>query len=223
MGRRQAFERTVFAERVGYVQHIDVAAIQARADAADAQLWVAALPGTFAAPGRALACVHVGDSEQDDDVCARVVEAFQIGNERLFDDDPSFRLVVLAEIADRALSPAVNDPGTAIGVIGTLLRLFVLWSEPSTADDEPSKYERVEVPEIALRDMLDDAFTAIGRDGAGVVEVAVRLQKALASIDDAELQEAARYHARLALKRAGLALEIEEDLAVTWEAGLLRD
>lgn len=102
-------------------------------------------------------------------------------------DDTGF---AQSEIARRALSPAVNDPGTAIDVVGTLLRLFVLWNEPaSAADDDALKFDRVEVPEIAVRDMFDDAFTAIARDGAGMVEVAIRLQKALhslATIGDAE-------------------------------------
>ncbi len=49
---------------------------------------------------------------------------------RTFEDDPRFGLIVLSEIADKALSPGVNDPGTAIDVIGTLVRLFTLWQSP---------------------------------------------------------------------------------------------
>jgi uncharacterized membrane protein len=69
--------------------------------------------------------------------------------------------------------------------------------------------------------MFDDAFTAIARDGAGVVEVSVRLQKALGSLaltEHPEMRDAALYHGRLALKRAGLALDIDEDLAIVREA-----
>jgi uncharacterized membrane protein len=121
------------------------------------------------------------------------------------------------------LSPAVNDPGTAIDVVGTLLRLFSLWSKPaSAAADDALKFDRVEVPEIAVRDMFDDAFTALARDGAGMVEVAIRLQKALhslATIGDAEMRAAAEYHGRLALKRAGAALDMDEDLAAVRDAG----
>jgi uncharacterized membrane protein len=73
------------------------------------------------------------------------------------------------------------------------------------------------VPELSAQDLLDDAFTAIARDGAGTVEVAVRLQKALkslAAIGDADLRAAAEHHARLALKRAEKAMDVAEDLAV---------
>lgn len=55
---------------------------------------------------------------------SQIARAFLIGDERTFDDDPRFGLVVLSEIASRALSPAVNDPGTAIDIIGTFVRLF---------------------------------------------------------------------------------------------------
>jgi uncharacterized membrane protein len=124
---------------------------------------------------------------------------------------------VLSEIAGRALSPAVNDPGTAIQIIGTLVRLFKSWAEVTVDESaEEPKYDRVEVPELSAQDLLDDAFTAIARDGAGTVEVAVRLQKALkslAAIGDTDLREAAEQHAQLALKRAEKALVVAEDLA----------
>jgi uncharacterized membrane protein len=73
------------------------------------------------------------------------------------------------------------------------------------------------VPEISLRDMFDDAFTAIARDGAGIIEVAGRLQKAfksLASIGDATMRDVAMHHARLALARAENVIELQEDIEV---------
>ena len=216
--RATASDHAVFATSAGYVQHIDIAALQRWAEQHQQRVLVAALPGTFAAPGRALAYIIDGTDERPPMDCSGVVAAFQIGTSRLFDDDPRFGLVVLSEIAGRALSPAVNDPGTAIDIIGTLVRLFALWTE-TAADADPTapKYDRIEVPQLAVRDMFDDAFTAIARDGAGTVEVAVRLQKALdalASIGDAPIREAAEYHGQLALKRALVTLSMSEDLTV---------
>lgn len=214
--------RAVYAKSVGYVQHIDMESLQDWADKVQGKVVVNALPGTFAAPGRSLACVSVDrDGRAEIDV-EQVAQSFMIGGERQFEDDPRFGLVVLSEIAGRALSPAVNDPGTAIGVIGTLVRLFVLWSEPTETEEVTApQYDRVEVPEISVRDMFDDAFTAIARDGAGAVEVSVRLQKALwslASIDDVAIRGAAEHHARLALARAEKALDFPGDLTAVREA-----
>jgi uncharacterized membrane protein len=51
-------------------------------------------------------------------------KAFVIGDMRYFDEDPRFGLTLPAS---RALSPAVNDPGTAIQIISSYVRLFSLW------------------------------------------------------------------------------------------------
>ena len=148
--------------------------------------------------------------------------AFEIGASRVFDHDPRFGLVVLSEIGSRALSPAVNDPGTAIDVIGTLVRLFSMWDTRGKAQTPPViKFDRVAVPELNLADLFDDAFTGIARDGAGTVEVVVRLQKALESlavIDNAPMQESALLHARRSLVRAELAMQAPSDLAAVQKA-----
>jgi len=209
----------VFASTVGYVQHIDVASLQTFATKADCRVVVAALPGTFVAPGRPVAYIRDQEAQVDS---PPVTEAFTIGGERLFDDDPRFGLVVLSEIAGRALSPAVNDPGTAIDIIGTLVRIFTLWIR-AEEDGEPSApaYDRVEVPEVSVRDLFDDAFTAIARDGAGIIEVAIRLHKALnslASLGDADVRGAAIHHARMALARSEKALELPEEIAAVRES-----
>ncbi|EGM79035.1 Putative membrane protein [Rheinheimera sp. A13L] len=218
----QKSDHVVYAANVGYVQYIDIAALQSWAEQNKALLVVAALPGTFATPNKALAYIIADQGAPTDVDNTAVAGAFQMGSSRLFDDDPRFGLVVLSEISGRALSPAVNDPGTAICIIGVLVRLFTLWGEPQPAEGKlESKYDRVAVPELSVRDMFDDAFTAIARDGAGVIEVAVRLQKALeslASSQDADIRQAAEYHSRLALKRAHLALNIAEDLKVVEDA-----
>lgn len=63
--------------------------------------------------------------------------------------------------------------------------------------------------------MFDDAFTAIARDGAGCIEVVVRLQKGLAALaadDNTEMALSAKRHARSALARAEKALELPQDV-----------
>jgi len=206
--------RPVFAPAIGYVQHVDIGSLQSFATETRSRVVVAALPGTFAAPGRPLAYISGNEDEVDD---TRVTQAFAIGDERVFDNDPRFGFVVLSEIAGRALSPGVNDPGTAIDIIGTLVRLFSLWIKPAETHDAPApECDRVEVPEISVHDLFDDAFTAIARDGAGIAEVVIRLQKALASLaslGDAAVREAAIRHARIALKRSEKALDLPEEIA----------
>lgn len=221
--RTQPHGLPVFAEEIGYVQHLDVASLQARAEEVDARVRVTALPGTFVTPDRPLAYVSVKGTGLSEHDATPIVELFQIGIERRFEDDPRFGLVVLAEIAGRALSPGINDPGTAIDVIGRLVRLFHLWCEPAAKgqNEDGPLYDRVEVPEISVQDMFDDSFTAIARDGAGQVEVAVRLQKAfvsLASFGNEDVKNAATDHSGLALERSRIALDVSEDLAAVSKA-----
>ncbi|MGE4073812.1 MAG: DUF2254 domain-containing protein [Lysobacterales bacterium] len=216
--RRRAGEvegHAVHTRSVGYVQHVDVSALQAWAEQHQAWVVVEAQPGTFVTPDRPLVLINTEQGEAPQGSTDAIVEAFAIDGDRVFEDDPRFGLVVLSEIAGRALSPAVNDPGTAIDTIGTLVRLFSIWigPDPDSAPAEP-EFDRVYIAELAAGDLFDDAFGAIARDGAGSVEVGVRLQKALlalARMGDDEVRKAARSHSLLAMKRAERALQLDED------------
>lgn len=106
------------------------------------------------------------------------------------------------------------------------MRLFTIWArtgENQDGDDPEVEYDRVEVPELSVSDMFDDAFNAIARDGASVLEVHVRLQKgfrALASLGDEEMKDAARAHAQLALKHAEQALRLPDEIEALREVAL---
>jgi uncharacterized membrane protein len=206
---------TVAAPGIGYVQHIAMETLGACAEEAGMDVYVLALPGTFVETTRPLAVITGGD----EDTVARVAAAFTIGAERSFDQDPRFGLSVLSEIASRALSPAVNDPGTAIDVLGRAVRVLSVWGEKR--DDIEARIDGVYVPGVTADELLDDLFTPIARDGAGLVEVQIRLQKALAAIAAlpvAGFPAAAARHSRLALKRARHAMSIEEDVAAVENA-----
>jgi uncharacterized membrane protein len=213
----------LYCDEVGYVQHIDMARLQQCAEEWQIRISLAVLPGTFVTPDLPLALIsgldHRPDPQQRDKLC----RAFMLGKARTFEDDPRFALVVLAEIASRALSPAVNDPGTGIDIIGRMVRLFVLWgktqSKPESAGDKNQltgvRYDRIEVPPISVDDMFDDAFTPIARDGATNVEVSIRLQKALRALsksEDAATRSAAGKYAAQALERSEQALVYEQDI-----------
>jgi uncharacterized membrane protein len=210
MASRQDGVRTIYSASIGYVQRVDITALQTFAEQTRARVEVAALPGTFAAPGRALAYVATDSGNSSDIDTDQIEQAFLIGDDRTFDEDPRFGLIVLAEIASRALSPGINDPGTAIDVIGTLVRLFASWAEPDEKHDtRADECDRVAIPGLVLKDMFDDAFRPIARDGAASIEVVVRLQKAFEALTktaDATMRDVAMQCARQALLRAEKAL-----------------
>lgn len=214
---------------IGYVQYVDIDRLQALAESADLRLTLTALPGKFVAPGQPL--LHVArDWSMRGEVPADEIDedslrgAFVVGAERSFDQDPRFGLVVLSEIAGRALSPGINDPGTAISIIGTQVRLLATHAAEFAEPDEII-CDRVHVPELVWDDLLEDAFNAIARDGAGQVEVHLRLRKALAILGRAScpaLAAATLTFAARSLARAELALELDDDRRRVREVAGLR-
>ncbi len=206
----------VYAENIGYVQQVDIAALQSAAESQAARIEVAALPGSFVTPGRPIAWLK---SEAGEELVPEAFEkAFTIGKKRTFDDDPRFGLIVLSEIACRALSPGINDPGTAISVIGSMVRALSIWGSAggSAAATVEPQFDRVEVPALALEDLYDDAFSTIARDAAGSFEVVIRLLKAyesLIQIADQDTRVKIEAHAQVAFERAEAALEFSTDLS----------
>ncbi|WP_316359881.1 DUF2254 domain-containing protein [Devosia sp.] len=204
-----AFEGVaVGTKELGYIQHFDAKRLQRLATEHDLQIAISSRPGTYVSPARPLMIVN---GEVSDELRSKLVASFVVGDQRSFDSDPRFGLVVLAEIADRALSPGVNDPGTAIYVIGTLTRLLSDWqpSPPASVGND-----RIFVPALDPQDLLEDAFRPIARDGAGLIEVVLRLLHSLEIIAqlNPHLRQAAIGAAEDAAQRARRALKAPGDL-----------
>jgi uncharacterized membrane protein len=203
----------VFIDRIGYIQHLDVSGLSAIANDRKTCIFVRLIPGQLVDPNRPVASV---DGTRNEHVLAEIARCFSVGDTRSFDQDPRFGAAVLAEIASRALSPAVNDPGTAIDVISRALRVLAVWTEPvEKALQDEVLYPKVYVPAIELDEVFDDLFTPIARDGAAIVEIGVRLQKAfgtLAKFNQDRFRDAAMRHSKEALERAEAALGIASDL-----------
>ena len=205
----------ILSDQVGYVEFIDTAALSALAEDRDIHLDIRVLPGAFLYHGSPLAVVQGGPLPED--LADKVRRAFTIAKARSFDQDPRFGIITLSEVALRALSPAVNDPGTAIDVIGRQVRLLTLWSEGwHKADGHKAKYPRLRVPPLRHDDICDDAFHLIARDGAGQIDVLTRLVKALDAlrrIGPAPARQAADRQLRLAADRglAGLPNDADRD------------
>ena len=200
----------IAAQAIGYVQIIDMKALNSAAAKAGVTLALGVLPGSFVHPGVELARL-MPPARPDSALTTAIHAAFAIADLRSFDQDPRFGILTLTEIASRALSPAVNDPGTAIDILGRHLRVLSGWSE--RAEPERS-FPHILVPGLQLADLMSDAFDAIARDGAGMIEVQVRLQKALQGLARQAPQVFAAQSARLsrrALALAEAALVLEED------------
>jgi len=168
----------VFSSKTGYIVHIDLNSLQNIAEKYKTRIWISSLPGAFVHQARPL--VYVEKTETlEEEALAAIRSDFLIESDRTFDQDFRFGLVVMTEIASRALSPGINDAGTAISVIGRLIKILSLWQK---VDEIEIKHDLIFVPEVSVEDALNDAFSPIARDGATTVEIQIKLQKALKAL-----------------------------------------
>ncbi|MFN3815350.1 DUF2254 domain-containing protein [Brevundimonas sp.] len=209
----------ITAPDTGYVQNVDPDRLADAAKALDCRVQVLIMPGAFVLRGDPLARLDQSDCAEK--ARRRFLSAFTIGHSRSFDQDPRYGLIVLAEIATRALSPGVNDPGTAIQVVGAGVRLLDGWARPvAEADDMPEPCARVLAPALDAEDLMIDVFEPIAFHGGGDPAVLIRLRKGLAALSavspDLALS-AAGIDARL-LARARTTLPSPQDLQTVEKA-----
>lgn len=165
----------LYPQRVGYVEHVDVGRLASALNDSNVHVYLVAQPGSFAHPARPALYVTPGCTPAQ---AQRLLAAVSISDVRSFYQDPRFCLSVLAEIACRALSPAVNDPGTAIDVIGRAVRVLSEWAS-QTQQHAGVQYPNVHVAPLSVDCLFDDVFSPIARDGAALREIPLRLIKSL--------------------------------------------
>lgn len=165
----------VRAAETGYVQHVDMGALNEAATENGSQIYLSLLPGDFVYDGAPL-LYCLGETGNSD----RLRDAITIGRTRNFDQDPRYGMIVLAEIGSRALSPGVNDPGTAIAVINRELAVLARWRSREVPDVH---FDAVHVPPSEPRDLVESAFRPIIRDGASNAEVQLHVMDALDALN----------------------------------------
>jgi uncharacterized membrane protein len=146
--------------------------------------------GDFVPKGAPVISVYGGD-EATRPSKRRLHGMTALGVERTIEQDPAFALRIMVDIAIRALSPAVNDPTTAVQVLnhlGDTLRLI------GSAELEPRRREdggpgRVLVPARSWGDFLALGVTEIRQYGASSVQVVRRLRALLEELHESILPE----------------------------------
>ncbi|QFT60090.1 hypothetical protein FIU94_14765 [Sulfitobacter sp. THAF37] len=197
------------AEQSGYVQLIYPEALNRVAENHGVELYLTRNVGSFVFINEPLlSFVRVGDpvdDEHTDETLEKGIrESINIGDLRTYDQDPRFGLIVMGEVASKALSPGVNDPGTAIDVISRIGRVLTNYKD-EIAQDRDEKLDNIYVAPLDPADLIQDAFGALARDGSSVVEVQQTLQATLAGLmqhPDDGLRDAAAKAAEIHLERA---------------------
>lgn len=174
----------IYSLHKGYLQAIDDDELMKIARKADVLLWLKTQPGRYLIPGSPLALIY--PKERHSSALAKQInQAFIFGKERTEQQDIAFPIQQLVEIALRAISPAVNDPFTAIRCLDRLGAGFSQlverdWPLPYRYDK--SHQLRVIAEPVKLEQLFDCAFSPIRQYAQSDSAVTVHLLDAIALI-----------------------------------------
>ena len=174
----------VRASRGGAIQAVDPDGLVEWAQAHHAELVLPRRVGDFVQTGGELVRAYGGAIGGR--AATELEGMIALGDERTFDQDPAFALRMMVDIANRALSPAVNDPTTAVQVlehIGDVLALI-----GRTDLEKRTRPESAETPAAVVmltprwEDFVALGLTEIREYGATSVQVTRRLRALLVDL-----------------------------------------
>ena len=177
--RRDAPVQTLYAGDVGAVlATLDQGALVALARRGDALIRMRRAVGDHIPANAPLLDVY-GEKRLPE---ARLRRCVILDDERTLDFDPAFAFRMLVDIAIKALSPAVNDPTTAVQSIDRiedLLRFAASKHLSAGAVADRSGALRLVYPTPTWDDLVELALDEIRQFGAGQYQIARRLRALL--------------------------------------------
>jgi uncharacterized membrane protein len=168
----------LWPRRSSIVQTVDVPRLVRVAEHEGARIHLCVAPGETIFDQSRVAVVVGGPNLAD----GEVLKALRLGSERTFDQDPALALRLLADIALRALSPAVNDPTTAVqalDAIADLLRILVARDLGVEVVDGADRTPRVVLKLPSWEDYVSVGLDEIIETGLNSVQVRRRLGRLL--------------------------------------------
>lgn len=165
--------------------------------------------GSYLPDGTPMFVVH-GDAQVSEENLSR---AIIVADERTITQDPNYGIRAIVDIAIRALSPAVNDPTTAVQGLDTIESLLHHIGHRQLGVSvlpSPDGAARVIVPAADWDELLDLSLHEIRHFGVGSIQVTRRMSALLAGLEalaDPIRQDGVRRHMRL------LADAVEREIA----------
>ena len=168
----------VFAHRGGpaALQAIDLRRLPALAARHGAVVAMAAAVGDTVVDGAPILRVHGGDRPLPEWALRRCV---RLGADRTFEQDPKYAIRMLVDIAIRALSPAVNDPTTAVQALDQIEDVLIRLGNRRLSVGRVRDAQggaRVLYPVPSWDDFLVLAFDEIRFYGASSIQVMRRMR-----------------------------------------------
>jgi uncharacterized membrane protein len=176
-------ERTFFHRDKGeIILAVDLDALVDEAEAADGVIEFVPHVGDFIGVGEPLFLLYGGAAAIDDQ---KLQASVAFGPERTMEQDPTFAFRILVDIGLKALSPAINDPTTAVLVIDQLQRLLRMAGLRHLHDD--TLRDDAGRPRLIFRtpnweDFVHLTFTELRHCGAGHIQIARRLRAVIENL-----------------------------------------
>jgi uncharacterized membrane protein len=166
----------------GVVLAVDLAGLVTQAQRANGVIEIVPQVGDFVAVEEPLFRLFGGAGALDD---GQLRAAVAFGSERTIEQDPTFAFRILVDIAIKALSPAINDPTTAVLCIDQLHRLLRFVGQRHVRGEEIR--DEAGEPRLVFRtpnweDFVHLTCTEIRHCGAGSVQVMRRLRSMLENL-----------------------------------------
>jgi uncharacterized membrane protein len=177
-------EAAVLSEVSGYVRFVDIGRLVFLARSYGVTIRIVRRVGHFVPGGVPLLTV----SKEDRLSPARSAElrgAFDLGPTRTLQQDVEFGILQIVDIALRAISPAVNDPSTAINCVDQLSRILIRFAsreEPASRLYDPPGVLRVSMIWPDFERLVDDAFDQIRLYARADLAVSLRMLHALGDV-----------------------------------------
>jgi uncharacterized membrane protein len=184
----------VLCRQSGYIRYVDINRLIALAREYGIWVRLERRVGHFVPAG--VPIIRVSKPERlSSEREAHLLSAHDLGPTRTMQQDVEFGIIQIVDIALRAISPAVNDPSTAISCIDQLSRVIIHW-----LDREPTKCRyyapphvlRLVVPWITFQGLIDTAFDQIRHYSVADVAVSLRLIRAFHDIATVARRERSR-------------------------------
>ncbi len=182
--RGYTWETTLTSRVSGYIRFVDTKRLVAMAKSYHIKVDVLRRVGHFVPAGVPLVRVSKGD-RMPPEGSEELLTVFDFGPTRTLQQDVEFGVLQIVDIALKAISPAVNDPTTAIGSVDQLSRILIRFASRATPESmlcDPPGVFRAHVPWIGFERLLDSAFEQIRLYSRSDVAVSLRLLRALADI-----------------------------------------
>lgn len=172
----------VAGSRRGYVQTVDHAGLAAWCQARDCHAQVRVRAGDFVVEGGGILKVFGCTSETIDNELDRLNAFIVTGPVRTAVQDPEFPITQLNQIAARALSPGINDPGTAVSCVDSFclaLAEIIDHDWPGSLFLDKKGDVRLLVRSVGFDGLLKAIFTPLRQFAQTDVAVTISLFEAL--------------------------------------------